>query len=129
MRMKTLQTDTEVTTRQTEGGNGWLPMPGNSPQVKFMPKEFRRGALDPKSGGLLALANAARAPIRAAKGRRPTLIGAPVGFKNTGWPLVESIPQAFAGHTTSTAVALGGSPKTLYNKLNGCARDTAFSNS
>jgi hypothetical protein len=56
-------------------------------------------------------------------------IGARVSLKNTGWPLVESIPQAFAGHTTSTAVVLGGSPKTLYNKLNGCARETAISNS
>jgi hypothetical protein len=35
----------------------------------------------------------------------------------------------FEGHETHTAVVLGCRPKTLYNKLKGYARETAFSHS
>ena len=124
MHMNRLQTDTEVTTRQIEGGSGSRPMPGDAPQITFRLKAFGRGSLAQMSRE--SLGNAACSPIRAARSRRPTPIGVGVSLK---WTLVEPVSQAFEGPKTHTAVVLGGSPKTLYNKLNGCARDTAFSNS
>ena len=50
-----------------------------------------------------------------------------VNLKQAERSLIEATLQYFEGNKTQTAVALGCSLKTLYNKLNGYTRDTAFS--
>ena len=56
----------------------------------------------------------------------PIEVGA-VNLKQAERSLIEATLQYFEGNKTQTAVALGCSLKTLYNKLNGYTRDTAFS--
>ena len=109
-----LQTDTEVTTRQTEGGTGPMPMLGHSPQIPFL----RESSV-----------SAARTPVRASTGSGPVSGGVEFNLNKAGRPQIEPVPQRFEGHETQTAVVLGGSPKSLYNKLNGYAREAAFSHS
>ncbi len=71
---------------------------------------------------------AARTPGRLSHGhaKLPIEVGA-VNLKQAERSLIEATLQYFEGNKTQTAVALGCSLKTLYNKLNGYTRDTAFS--
>jgi DNA-binding NtrC family response regulator len=68
-----------------------------------------------------------RASMRAAKGSAKVPIEVGVNLKEAERSLIEATLQHFEGNKTQTAVALGCSLKTLYNKLNGYTRGTAFS--
>ncbi len=77
---------------------------------------------------LAPLQVAARAPtIRVANGHAKLPIEVGLNLKQAERSLIEATLQYFEGNKTQTAVALGCSLKTLYNKLNGYTRDTAFS--
>jgi DNA-binding NtrC family response regulator len=73
----------------------------------------------------------ARTGLRLARarghGNLPIEVG--VNLKEAERSLIEATLQYFEGNKTQTAVTLGCSLKTLYNKLNGYTRDTAFSHS
>jgi DNA-binding NtrC family response regulator len=71
----------------------------------------------------------ARAPIRAAKAHANIPVEVGINLKEAERSLIEATLEHFEGNKTQTAVTLGCSLKTLYNKLNGYTRDTAFSHS
>ena len=71
----------------------------------------------------------ARAPLRAAKGYANIPVEVGINLKEAERSLIEATLEHFEGNKTQTAVTLGCSLKTLYNKLNGYTRDTAFSHS
>jgi len=66
---------------------------------------------------------------RAARGSANVPIEVGANLKEAERSLIEATLEHFEGNKTQTAVALGCSLKTLYNKLNGYTRDTAFSHS
>jgi len=67
------------------------------------------------------------APRQGAGGAVPIEVG--VNLKDAERSLIEATLQHFDGNKTQAAETLGCSLKTLYNKLNGYARDTAFDSS
>ena len=70
-----------------------------------------------------------RAFMRSGKGLPNVPIEVGANLKAAERSLIEATLEHFDGNKTQTAVALGCSLKTLYNKLNGYTRDTAFSHS
>ncbi len=70
-----------------------------------------------------------RGSVRPTKspGNVPIEVG--INLKEAERSLIEATLEHFEGNKTQTAVTLGCSLKTLYNKLNGYTRDTAFSHS
>jgi DNA-binding NtrC family response regulator len=70
-----------------------------------------------------------RAAARPARGSANVPIEVGANLKEAERSLIEATLEHFEGNKTQTAVALGCSLKTLYNKLNGYTRDTAFSHS
>jgi DNA-binding NtrC family response regulator len=79
--------------------------------------------------GLSPLQVGARAPRRAARGHANIPVEVGINLKEAERSLIEATLEHFEGNKTQTAVTLGCSLKTLYNKLNGYTRDTAFSHS
>ena len=69
-----------------------------------------------------------RARMRPFKGCANVPIEVGVNLKEAERSLIEATLEHFDGNKTQTAVALGCSLKTLYNKLNGYTRETAISN-
>jgi two-component system response regulator HydG len=64
--------------------------------------------------------------------RRPANLPAQAGVnlkKEGERSLIEATLERFEGNKTQSAVTLGCSLKTLYNKLNGYTRNTAFTHS
>jgi DNA-binding NtrC family response regulator len=76
---------------------------------------------------LTALQVGARLPIRPARSHANVPIEVGVNLKAAERSLIEATLEHFEGNKTQTAVTLGCSLKTLYNKLNGYTRDTAYS--
>jgi len=70
-----------------------------------------------------------RGLIRAGRGVASVPIEVGANLKEAERSLIEATLEHFDGNKTQAAVALGCSLKTLYNKLNGYTRDTAFSHS
>ena len=70
-----------------------------------------------------------RAFMRSGRGLPNVPIEVGANLKEAERSLIEATLEHFDGNKTQTAVALGCSLKTLYNKLNGYTRDTAFSHS
>jgi DNA-binding NtrC family response regulator len=71
----------------------------------------------------------ARALIRPHRWQANVPLEVGLNLKEAERSLIEATLQHFDGNKTQTAVALGCSLKTLYNKLHGYTRDTAFSHS
>ena len=71
----------------------------------------------------------ARASIRTARSPANVPIEVGVNLKEAERSLIEATLEHFEGNKTQTAVTLGCSLKTLYNKLNGYTRHTAYSHS
>jgi DNA-binding NtrC family response regulator len=78
---------------------------------------------------LTPVAVGARGPLRLAKGPARAPIEPGANLKQAERSLIEATLLHYDGNKTQTAVALGCSLKTLYNKLNGYTRATAFSHS
>jgi DNA-binding NtrC family response regulator len=76
---------------------------------------------------LAPLQAGARATMRAARSLANVPIEVGNNLKEAERSLIEATLEHFDGNKTQTAVTLGCSLKTLYNKLNGYTRDTAYS--
>ena len=78
---------------------------------------------------LTALQVGTRAPVRTARGAANVPVEVGINLKEAERSLIEATLEHFEGNKTQTAETLGCSLKTLYNKLNGYTRDTAFTHS
>ncbi len=103
------------------------PWPGNVRELRNAVE--RAYILGDQLVELAPLQVGARAAIRAAKSPANVPIEVGINLKEAERSLIEATLEHFEGNKTQTAVTLGCSLKTLYNKLNGYTRDTAFSHS